>query len=179
MKIIESNLNGCYQIIPNIIEDNRGKFVKTFHKDVFNHNNLNFELAEEYYSISKQNVLRGLHFQIPPQDHYKMVYCVEGEVIDVVVDLRINSPTYQHFEMFELSAKKSNIIYIPSGFAHGFLVISQLAIMIYKVSSVYSPEHDQGILWNSVGIPWQIDYPILSQRDSNFPPLSEFESPFI
>jgi dTDP-4-dehydrorhamnose 3,5-epimerase len=95
-----------------------------------------------------------------------------------VVDLRIQSPTYGKFEVFSLSAEKANMVYIPIGLAHGFEVLSETAIMMYKVSSVYSPEHDTGILWNSVNIPWQIRNPIISQRDQSFIEFPNFRSLF-
>ena len=179
MDKIPSKIPECYQLQPKKFEDNRGSFVKTFHEKNFQDMGLDTHFAEEYYSISYQNVIRGLHFQLPPHDHTKIVYCVQGEVKDVVVDLRVNSPTYGQFEIFDLSAEIANLIYIPSGLAHGFQVMSETAIMIYKVSTVYHPESDTGILWDSVGIPWKIDNPIISQRDSSFINFSDFQSPFI
>jgi dTDP-4-dehydrorhamnose 3,5-epimerase len=115
---------------------------------------------------------------LPPKEHTKIVYCVQGSVQDVVVDLRIQSPTYGKFEVFSLSAEKANMVYIPIGLAHGFEVLSETAIMMYKVSSVYSPEHDTGILWNSVNIPWQTRNPIISQRDQSFIEFPNFRSLF-
>lgn len=133
---------------------------------------------EEYYSVSHKNVLRGMHFQSPPKEHTKLVYCVFGEVIDAVVDLRIGSPAYGKFELFDLSAEKANIIYISPGLAHGFYVVSEKAILLYKVSTMYSPEYDTGIHWNSVSIPWPNKTPIVSQRDDKLSPFLEFRSPF-
>lgn len=179
MEIFPTSLPGCYEIIPKIFQDQRGSFVKTFHAEIFENYQLNTQFTEEYYSISHQNVLRGLHFQLPPKDHIKMVYCVLGEVLDVVVDLRVGSPTYSQFATFTVSAEKANIIYIPQGLAHGFYVTSEQAIMMYKVSTVYAPDQDTGILWNSVNIPWPTSEPILSPRDNQFQTLAEFNSPFI
>ncbi|HZG86173.1 dTDP-4-dehydrorhamnose 3,5-epimerase [Paenibacillus sp.] len=170
--------DGCYEMIPRVLSDQRGKFIKTFHSIAFSTLGLDFQSQEEYYSVSHKNVIRGLHFQIPPMDHKKIVYCVSGEVLDVVVDLRVGSPTYGQFQMFELNEAKANMIYIPSGLAHGFLTLSESAILLYKVTSVYSPEHDGGIHWNSIGIPWGVDRPIISDRDKSFPSLVDFESPF-
>lgn len=178
MQINKTRIPGCYEITPLIFKDERGIFVKTFHQEVFAQNRLETHYAEEYYSSSHQDVLRGLHFQIPPKDHTKLVYCIAGEVIDAVVDLRIGSPTYGEFETFKLNAEKGNMIYIPPGLAHGFYVVSQNAILLYKVTTVYSPEHDSGIHWNSVGIPWPGDDPIISKRDSEFVALSDYVSPF-
>lgn len=179
MEIRATTIPECYEIIPNAFHDNRGSFVKIFHQEIFRGHQLNTEFAEEYYSISHQNVLRGLHFQLPPMDHIKMVFCLLGHVIDVVVDLRMGSPTYGKYETFELSADKANIIYIPKGLAHGFYVTSQTAILMYKVSTVYQRELDTGIHWNSAGIPWPTQNPIVSTRDQEFQSLSEFESPFV
>lgn len=178
MKIRETKIAGCYEILPKIFQDERGRFVKTFHQDIFSSYHLATNFAEEYYSYSYRNVLRGLHFQIPPRDHTKIVYCVHGAVIDAVVDLRINSPTYGEWETFDLNHETANIIYIPVGLAHGFYVTSETAILIYKVSTVYSQGHDTGIHWNSAGIPWPSQNPIISKRDSQFVSLADFDSPF-
>jgi dTDP-4-dehydrorhamnose 3,5-epimerase len=178
MQITTTQISGCYKITPVIFKDDRGSFVKTLNQDIFEKFKLITNFAEEYYSVSKYNVLRGLHFQLPPQNHTKMVYCTQGEVIDVVLDLRRGSPTYGKFELFDLSAKNAYIIYMPSGMAHGFYVTSKIATMVYKVSTVYSPKEDAGILWDSVNISWPSKYPILSDRDKSFIPFSEFDSPF-
>lgn len=163
---------------PKAFDDARGRFVKVFHEQMFAEKGLETKFAEEYYSISHKNVIRGMHFQLPPMDHVKMVCCVQGEVLDAVVDLRVGSPTYGQCALFELSAAKANSVYIPKGLAHGFCALSDQAIMVYKVSTVYSPAHDAGILWNSVGIPWPITEAILSPRDQSFPTLTDFKSPF-
>ncbi|KQL50089.1 dTDP-4-dehydrorhamnose 3,5-epimerase [Brevibacillus choshinensis] len=158
--------------------DKRGSFTKTFHVDEFQKNELQVQFAEDYYSISNKDVLRGLHFQLPPHDHVKMVYCLTGEVMDAVVDLRVGSPAYGTYEIFQLSADKANILYIPKGLAHGFYVSKEPALVMYKASSVYSQDFDFGIRWDSLGIPWPSRNPIISERDSNFPPFHQFASPF-
>lgn len=119
-----------------------------------------------------------MHFQRSPADHVKLVCCIEGAVKDVVVDLRKNSATFGKHCVFSLSAEKANMLYIPKGVAHGFLTLSERAIMLYNVTSVYSPENDKGILWSSCGIDWQCDAPIISARDQTHPTLAEFDSPF-
>jgi dTDP-4-dehydrorhamnose 3,5-epimerase len=179
VQINPTQIPGCYQLTPTVFQDQRGSFVKTFHEQVFAEHHLQTNFAEEYYSVSHQGVLRGLHFQLPPQAHTKLVYCVQGQVMDVVVDLRVGSPTYLQTEIFDLSAEKANLIYIPAGLAHGFYVTSAIAIMIYKVTTVYSAADDTGILWNSAGIAWTDPNPIVSQRDSELQPLSDFKSPFV
>lgn len=100
-------------------------------------------------------------------------------MLDAVVDLRVGSPSFGKFDNFELSAEKANMVYIPKGLAHGFCVLSAIAIMMYKVTTVYSPAHDMGILWNSIDIPWQYKAPVISQRDSKFMAFYDFKSPFI
>jgi len=136
------------------------------------------DFREQYYSISKKNVLRGMHFQLPPHDHYKLVTCVEGRILDVVVDLRRSSPTFGQHLCVELSGVRADSIYIPSGLAHGFLVLSRRALVLYNVSSLYAPLHDTGIRWDSAGIQWPVVAPQVSERDAVLPPLAAFETPF-
>jgi len=174
----QTGIAGCCEIYPRIFQDERGLFVKTFHQDFFAVHGLATCYAEEYYSFSRRGVLRGLHFQRPPREHAKLVYCVAGEVLDAVVDLRVGSPTYSRYETVVLSAQKANMLYIPPGLAHGFYVTSESATMMYKVTTVYSPEHDSGILWDSVGIPWPDPCPVISDRDRGLLPFSAFASPF-
>ena len=152
--------------------------MKIFHADAFAEQGLATDFKEEYFSVSIKNVLRGLHFQTPPADCVKLVCCLEGAVKDVVVDLRKNSATFGKHFTIELSAEKSNMLYISKGLAHGFLTLTERATMLYNVTTVYSPENDKGILWNSCGIDWQCDAPILSDRDKLHPTLAEFDSPF-
>lgn len=173
-----SKIAGCFVLQPKVVEDARGRFVKVFHEQAFAAQGLKTAFAEEYYSVSHKNVVRGMHFQLPPMEHVKMVYCVEGEVLDAVVDLRVGSPTYGKFELFELSSNKANSIYIPKGMAHGFCALSEQAIIVYKVSTIYSPAHDAGVLWDSVGIPWPTTEAVLSARDKAFPRFDQFTSPF-
>ncbi len=177
MHIKETKIIGCYEITPKIFRDERGTFIKTFNNN-FNENNLETNFVEQYYSISQQEVLRGLHFQVPPKQHVKLVYCPLGQVLDAVVDLRIGSPTYGQFELFDLDDEKRNMIYIPSGLAHGFCVTSKSAIVAYQVSTAYSPEHDRGIKWDSVGIPWRNKSFIVSQKDCELPAFPDYVSPF-
>ncbi len=179
MIINKTTIPGCFEILPKVIKDKRGVFVKTFQRSLFEENRLETVWVEEYYSLSKRRVLRGLHFQVPPHDHAKLVYCVIGKVLDAVVDLRINSPMFGQHILFDISAEKANMIYIPRGLAHGFYTLSESAIMMYNVSTIYAPEHDTGILWNSAGIAWPDDRPVISKRDAGFPSLSDFTSPFL
>jgi dTDP-4-dehydrorhamnose 3,5-epimerase len=179
MQLKKTKIPGCFQIEPRIHHDERGAFIKIFHKDIFLKYGLDINFAEEYYSVSYKGVLRGMHFQTPPMDHIKVVHCVSGEVLDAVIDLRKGSPMYGRFEMFNLNSKEGNMIYIPAGLAHGFYVVSDIAILMYKVTTVYSPKNDSGIRWNTLGIPWPNDNPIMSQRDSALVEFCNFVSPFI
>jgi len=179
MNLRETIIPGCFEISPYVFTDERGSFVKTFHYDIFHNHGLETEWREEYYSVSRKGVLRGLHFQLPPHDHVKLVYCIAGSVLDAVLDLRKGSPTFGQFLLTELSAEKANMLYIPKGLAHSFYTLSESATMMYKVTTVYSSENDAGILWNSAGIVWPDREPITSQRDSSFPTLSAFtDNPF-
>lgn len=178
MDVCATAIPGCRLLVPQIFRDERGTFVKTFHRQVFAELGLETDWREEYYSVSHKGVLRGLHFQLPPHDHAKLVYCTAGAVLDAVLDLRVGSPTFGTHILVELSAAKANMIYLPPGMAHGFYTLSDQATMMYKVSTVYAPAADAGILWSSAGIPWPDDRPTLSQRDGAFPLLDDFVSTF-
>ena len=178
-EIKSSKIDGCYELTSNIFDDCRGSFVKVFHEDAFAKVGLESKFAEEYYSTSRKGVIRGLHFQVPPEDHVKLVYCISGSAFDVVVDLRVGSPTFGNHEVFSLRSDLANMIYIPKGMAHGFCSLSESTTLVYKTSTVYSPTCDSGILWNSVDIDWPEIFPVLSDRDKSFPDFKSFISPFI
>ena len=178
-KLEYGHLPGCIEIHPRIFNDTRGRFVKVFHRDEFQKLGLDTNFHEEYYSTSIRGVIRGLHFQTPPNDHNKVVFCVKGDVLDVLLDLRRGSPTYGKVATYLLSEEKGNFLYIPKGIAHGFCVLSSEATLVYKVSSVYNQTSDAGILWSSVQVDWPVSNPIVSGRDLGFPELANFESPFI
>lgn len=178
MEIEKTKLTDCYKITPLLFQDHRGTFVKTFHLDHFKKENLTTNFKEHYYSISSKGVLRGLHFQYPTKQHVKLVYCIKGSVLDVVVDLRIGSPSYGEFDVFHLNDQKKNMIYIPEGMAHGFYVMSEEAVVGCNLSTTYSPEYDGGINWNSIKIPWPDNNPILSDKDLALPAFKDFKSPF-
>lgn len=178
MKFHDIILPGCFELIPDRKQDARGYFAKIFNAEQFVAHELETDYPEEYYTYSKRGVIRGLHFQEPPMDLAKLVYCFEGEVLDVLLDLRVDSPTYCKHVAVELSASAGNAMYIPHGIAHGFQVLSDSALLLYKVSKVYSPTHDSGVLWDSAGIVWPVADPILSERDLTFKRLDEYVSPF-
>ena len=171
-------LPGAWEVIPVVRGDERGRFVKTFHFDAFNQRGLATGFREQYYSVSRRGVLRGMHFQTPPHDHAKLVTCLRGRVLDAALDLRRGSPTCGMHHLLELDAKKGNMAYLPPGLAHGFLALSETALVLYNVTSVYAPESDAGLRWDSVGIDWPLAEPVLSPRDKDLPHLDNFQSPF-
>jgi dTDP-4-dehydrorhamnose 3,5-epimerase len=177
-KFKKTNIHDCYEIYPKVFKDNRGKFIKTFNELGFKKIKLNLIFTESYYTVTKPNVIRGFHFQTPPYHHAKLIYCIKGEVTDVILDLRLGSKTYgKHFSI-KLSEKKANMIYIGKGLAHGFATHKKTSILVYKLTSEYAPTHDKGILWSSAGVRWSNLKPIISKRDKNFPKLKNFISPF-
>lgn len=178
MRFQTLEIPGVYQIFLDRRDDNRGSFVKMFHKPTFESQGLSFEAAEQYYSVSKDGVLRGLHFQLPPHDHDKRVCCISGEVFDVIVDLRVNSPTYTKHVTFRLSGQSPSAIHIPRGCAHGFQVTAGPATLCYAASTIHAPDFDAGILWNSAGVIWPILDPLVSDRDQSLPTMDAFVPPF-
>ena len=176
--INQSALSGCVELVSTKKEDNRGYFIKTFHAGFFEQHGLATKFKEQYFSMSVKGCLRGMHFQIPPMDHEKLVYCISGRVMDVVVDLRKSSPTYGMATTFDLSEERANTVYIPRGMAHGFYVFSPQAVLVYNVTTTYSPDHDRGIHWKSVPVDWPDQNPIVSERDSSHQYLNEFITPF-
>lgn len=174
----ETLIPGCFELLPNVHKDKRGAFVKILHAPAFRKLGLDFTFTEEYYSVSGKGVLRGLHFQAPPEAHVKLVCCLGGEVLDAVLDLRKKSGTYGKAFTLKLNAKKGNMLYIPRGCAHGFYSLSADSVMLYKTTTVHSVENDVGILWNSAGIKWPAGKPVISPRDAAFPELRDFKSPF-
>jgi dTDP-4-dehydrorhamnose 3,5-epimerase len=179
LQIETTSIPGLKKIIVKSTKDQRGEFVKVFHEDFFKENKIETFFSEEYYSISQKKVLRGIHFQLPPHAHNKLILCPQGSFVDVAVDLRKGSPSYGKFDIFNVTADDHVMLYFPVGIGHAFYSTSDNTIIYYKVSTVYSPSHDSGILWNSLPIPWPDKNPIISDRDKSFIPFDEFDSPFI
>ena len=179
MEIFNTSIINAFIIKPKIIQDERGSFVKTFNKDFFVKNNLCGDFKESFYSTSKKNVIRGMHFQIPPHDHVKVVHVTKGSISDVILDIRVGSPTYGKFVIQELSAENGYIVYIPQGCAHGFLSLEDDSCVNYLHSTPYAAECDTGIRYNSFGLDWGISDPIISKRDQNLVEFEIFDSPFI
>jgi len=172
-----TEISGLYEITPKILCDERGCFVKTFHFEEFSKAGIHFIPREEFFSISSKGVLRGMHFQNPPADHSKLIYCIRGEVLDVVVDLR-KGIGYGKVISRELDAIKKTMLLVPRGCAHGFLAKSDSATVVYVTDKEYHPELDSGILWDSITYQWPVAPKTISKRDLSFCKLAEFDSPF-
>lgn len=173
-----TEIPGCIRIVPPRFNDLRGDFVKVLHKGVFLEHNIRPDFSEQFYTVSRRAVVRGLHCQLPPHHAHRLLYVVSGAVLDAVVDLRRGSPKYGHAQTFELSAENREMLFLPTGIAHGFYTRSAQAIMVYNVGAVHAPESDRGVRWDSAGIDWPIGPKIVSDRDLGLPTLAEFDSPF-
>ena len=160
-------------IEPRVLGDARGFFIETYKQSDFAAAGINDVFVQENHSSSERGVLRGLHYQHPPYGQSKLVRVVSGSVFDVAVDLRPDSPTSGRWVAAQLSSEDRRQMYIPSGCAHGFCVLSERAEVVYMISTEYSPDHESGIMWNdpALGIDWPVDRPVLSERDTRWPPL--------
>ena len=158
-------------ITPHLFNDERGYFFENFNHSTFKQDQIDLNFIQENFSKSKKNVIRGLHFQKNPKAQAKLVTAVSGEIFDVAVDLRKNSPTFGKWVSEILSEVNHKSLYVPEGFAHGFCVLSEGATVVYKINQEYSPDHEQGIIWNDpdIGISWPISESIISEKDQNLP----------
>jgi dTDP-4-dehydrorhamnose 3,5-epimerase len=171
-------VDGCVELRLEPSSDRRGSFLKWFHRSSFAELGVDLDVRELFVSRSATGVVRGLHFQRPPADVAKLVCCLEGAVVDAVVDLRVGSPTYGAHCRVELSEDRGNAVFVPAGCAHGFFVTRGEAVVLYAQSGEHDAELEGGILWSSAGIDWPAGDAILSDRDAGFPGLREFDSPF-
>jgi dTDP-4-dehydrorhamnose 3,5-epimerase len=178
MTFSETPIEQVLVLSPPVFTDNRGSFVKVFNRNLFAAHGLQCEWEEFFYSVSNRDVLRGFHFQLPPMDLEKVVWVTSGEVLDVVLDLRKDSGTFGSCFSVTLSEVNCKAIYIPKGVAHAFCVLSETATVLYQTSRGFSPQHDTGIRWDSVGFDWPVTNPVLSVKDNNLPALANFVSPF-
>jgi dTDP-4-dehydrorhamnose 3,5-epimerase/CDP-3, 6-dideoxy-D-glycero-D-glycero-4-hexulose-5-epimerase len=178
MKIRDQILPGCFVLEPAMFSDHRGNFVKTFHDALYREAGMVFQMREEFYSTSRTNTVRGMHFQTPPYEHDKLVYCTRGAVLDVLLDLRPGRG-YGRSASIVISSDNMFQIFVPKGIAHGFLSLNDDSLMLYKTSTVHSPNHDRGVRWDSFGFDWGVTDPIISRRDLEHPPLSAFDTPFM
>ena len=159
-------------ITPEVFSDDRGFFTETYKKSAFEKAGIKENFTQDNYASSQKNVLRGLHYQIPPTEQAKLVRCIRGEVFDVAVDIRKDSTSFGEWVGVRLSEENKKMIFIPAGFAHGYLVLSEEAEISYKVSREYSKEHERGILWEdpTLKIAWPLSgEPILSEKDKKLP----------
>lgn len=172
MEMKELALPGLIRITPTIFTDDRGFFLETFNKDRYEP--LGVEFVQDNMSKSKKNSLRGMHFQTEP-GQAKLVSVIQGEILDVVVDMRLSSPTFKQWLGVTLDSKLREQLFIPVGFAHGFCVLSEEALVQYKVSALYNAETERGFAYNdpTISIEWPVAKPLLSQRDIDAPPFSE------
>lgn len=182
MNVIGTSIPGVVIIEPRIFKDARGYFFESYSKKEFDEKVRPIDFVQDNESCSTYGVMRGLHFQRPPFAQSKLVRCVKGRVLDVAVDIRKGSPTYGRHVAVELTENNHRQFFIPRGFAHGFAVLSDIAVFQYKCDNYYHPEADGGISIKdeSLGIDWQIDptKAILSEKDLNHSILADFDSPF-
>ena len=178
MKTNKTFIEDLLIIEPQLFKDERGFFYESYNK---NNLDINIVFVQDNESKSYKGVIRGLHFQAPPFDQTKIVRCISGNILDVAVDLRTNSKTYGKSFSIELSSENNKQLFVPKGFAHGFQVISDEAIVNYKVDNFYNPKSDSGIIWNDkdLSIDWNLDRkPVLSVKDLKLIPFKELKSPF-
>ena len=180
MKISKTFIKDLLVIEPQLFKDDRGFFYESYNKinlDKF----INVVFVQDNESKSIKGVIRGLHFQKPPHAQTKLIRCVSGKILDIAVDLRVNSKTYGKFFSIELSSENNNQLFIPKGFAHGFQVLSETAIVNYKVDEYYNPDSNSGIVWNDKdwSREWNLDLkPILSSKDLNLESFKNLKSQF-
>ena len=163
---------------PKVFGDNRGFFMEAYKKSEFLENGITVEFNQDNHSKSTKGVLRGLHYQKSPYAQAKLVRCSKGRIYDVAVDIRPKSKTFGQYVKVELSEENKQMLFIPEGFAHGFVVLSEEAELLYKASGEYAPQADRGIRWNdeTIGIDWEIDFkPILSEKDMAQPFLKDVQ----
>ena len=174
------DIPGLVLIEPKVFDDDRGYFLEIYKHSEFVRSGIPEHFVQDNFSRSILGVLRGLHYQLNPKAQGKLVRCVRGRIFDVAVDIRKGSPTFGRWEGKELSGENGLMLYLPAGFAHGFLTLSDSAEVLYKCTEEYSPAHDRGILWNDpdINIPWAIKDPLLSDKDRIQPRLQDAESNF-
>lgn len=180
MEVIETEIKGLLIIKPRVFADARGYFFESYNEGVFKKHGIDLNFMQDNQSLSSTGVLRGLHFQAPPYEQGKLVRVITGAVLDVAVDIRKNSPTYGKHVAIELNEENKTMFFIPPGFAHGFLTLRDNTIFSYKCTNLYNKESEGTVLWNDqeLGINWNYDNPILSEKDVAGTPFKNFVSPF-
>lgn len=180
MEVEEFHISGLKAFVPRVFEDERGYFFESFNLISFQENISNLSFKQDNQSLSKTNVLRGLHFQNPPFEQGKLVRVIKGSVIDVAVDIRKNSPTYGEHVAIKLSEQNGKVFWIPPGFAHGFLSLEDETIFSYKCTNVYDSNSEESILWNDadLNINWEVESPIISGKDLEAQAFANFDTKF-
>jgi dTDP-4-dehydrorhamnose 3,5-epimerase len=180
MKRIETSLPGVFELRPAVHRDSRGAFLETYHCTKFLELGIKDTFVQDNHSISSRGTLRGLHYQLL-HAQAKLCRVIEGEALDVAVDIRLGSPYFGKWTSVLLSAKEQNQIYVPAGFAHGFLAVTDTVQFLYKCSDYYTPSDEYGILWNdpTLAIEWGAASPALSQRDAKNPKLADVQRQFL
>jgi dTDP-4-dehydrorhamnose 3,5-epimerase len=177
MKFIETALSGVILVEPDVFGDNRGWFFECYSEKKYNDGGIRTDFVQDNHSFSeRQGTLRGLHFQTEPYAQAKLVRCGRGAILDVAVDIRKDSPDFGKYVAYELTAENFKQLFIPRGFAHGFITLCDNCEVLYKTDNYYSKENDGGIIWNDpeIGIDWGTDSPVLSEKDKMHPTLREF-----
>lgn len=174
MKVTELKLKGAYIIEPDVFTDDRGYFMETFQRHRYKEHGIDHEFVQDNLSFSDKGILRGLHYQYP-HSQAKLMQVLQGEILDVIVDIRRGSPTFGKWSSITLSHENKKQLLVPEGMAHGFCVLSETALFTYKCSDYYMPESEKGILWSDpdIGIDWPIDDPVLSNKDIMLPFLKD------
>lgn len=178
MKVTKTEIPEVLLIEPTVFGDHRGYFYESFREDTMRANGIDLPFVQDNQSKSKKGILRGLHFQKEPHEQGKLVRVLKGAILDVAVDIRRSSPTYGKYVTAELNTKNHAQLWVPPGFAHGFLTLEDNTIVCYKCTKYYHQESEGSLLWSSVGIDWGIQDPILSEKDKDAVAFSDFESPF-
>ena len=180
MEIKYHALAGVVEFIPRVFGDARGAFFESFSEKIMRQAGVEVNWVQDNQSRSMRGVLRGLHFQRPPYAQAKLVRVAQGRALDVVVDIRRDSPTYRQHVAVELDSTRFNMLYVPTGFAHGFAALEDDTLFLYKCSNYYEPSSEGGLFWNDpqLGISWGLTDPTISAKDQILPTLAEFDSPF-
>jgi len=155
-------------------EDKRGVFIKNYNSSFFHEIGVDSKFEESFFNVSKSGVIRGMHLQLAPADHNKLITVVNGRILDVVLDLRFGCNSFGVFEAFELDADNALAVVIPKGCAHGFLALEDYSIVNYMTTSVHVSSLDTGVRWDSFGFSWPVEFPIISDRDKELPTLNSF-----
>lgn len=181
MEIIKTNLDGVWIIKPKVFHDDRGYFYESFNKSVFDVNGIKFDFIQDNISKSKKGTIRGLHYQVGDFAQGKLCFVISGKVLDVAVDIRFGSSTYGKYFSYELSEENHTQLWIPPGFAHGFSVLEDNTIFAYKCTSLYSKPNERSIIYNDpdLNIDWQVQNPVVSEKDLKAPLFREIQKDFI